>query len=100
MKKACFSFMGLIYFCTTLLAQTIQYSRQAFPTPFADGMQLVANVSGNHHLLCFTAKKQPAVYIFDAQLQLKEQKKIGSELKEECDVRLLPFDYFYLLYFH
>ncbi len=67
---------------------------------YPDAMQLVANVSGNHHLLCFTANKPPSLYIFDAQLQLRDQKEIAVRVKEDCDIRILPLADCYFLYIH
>ena len=68
--------------------------------PYADAMQLVANIEGHHHMVCFNANKAPVISIFDSQLQLLEQKEIDLKLKENSDLRLLPFKDFYFLYAH
>lgn len=83
-----------------LHAQKIQYSRQTFQTPYADAMQLVANVSGYHHVVCFSSGKKPSIYIFDAQLQLQEQKEVDFKLAQNCDIKIIPFNDYYLLYIH
>ena len=81
-------------------AQKIQYSKQTIASPFADVMQLVADVGGYHHLVCFTANKPTLVYIFDAQLQLEAQQQVDLRARENSDIRLVPFKNFYFLYIH
>jgi hypothetical protein len=100
MKKILLLYFVLISFFPQSYAQKIQYSRQTIASPFADVMQLVADVGGYHHLVCFTANKPTRVYIFDAQLQLKEQKQVDLRASENCDIRLIAFKNFYLLYIH
>lgn len=95
---------GLTFFFVWLFAgaaaQKIQYSRQTIPDPVADAMQIVADVDGSHHLLCFTAKKKPLLYIIDASLQGFTEHEIDVRLKENCDLRIVPFGKDYLLYLH
>lgn len=81
-------------------SQRIQYSRQTFPSPFADAVQMVGDVAGYHHVLCFTAGKKPLLYVFDRVMQSFTKTEINVKLKENCDVRTLPFRDYYLLYLH
>ncbi|MGB8190371.1 MAG: hypothetical protein WCF67_00570 [Chitinophagaceae bacterium] len=90
----------LLAFSHNSYSQKIEYSRRTFKTPYADAMQLVANVGGYHHVLCFTAGKAPTVNIFNAGLQLHARKEIDLKLKENCDLRLVQFKGFYFLYIH
>src|SRR5829696_4829722 len=100
MKRVCLLY-GLVLFCSLhASAQRIQYNRQTFRMVYADDMQLVTNIKGNHHLLCFNANKPPAINIFNEQLKLVGQKEIDLKLNENADVRLIPFHDFYLLYIH
>src|SRR5215204_5925417 len=98
MKKFCLLF-GLFFFLQAS-PQKIQYSRQTFSMMYSDDMQLMANVKGNHHVLCFTAGKKPAIHIFNEHLQLLGEKEIDLKLKENSDLRLIAFTDFYLLYIH
>jgi hypothetical protein len=101
MMKKIFLLAAILFCCKMFLhAQKIQYSRQTFQTPYADAMQLVANVSGYHHVVCFSSGKKPSIYIFDTQLQLQEQKEVDFKLTQNCDIRILKFSDFYLLYIH
>jgi hypothetical protein len=100
MKKARFLFSVFACMCITTYSQTIQYSRQTFQTPYADAMQMVANVGGYHHLLCFSANKVPSIYIFDAQLQLQGKVELSFKLEEASDIRIVPFKEHYYLYVH
>jgi hypothetical protein len=100
MKKVFLSYFVLIGFFAQCYAQKIQYSRQTIASPFADVMKLVADVGGYHHLVCFIANKPTQIYIFDAQLQLKEEKSVDLRAREDCDIRLVPFKNFYFLYIH
>ena len=99
-KKICFLLFAWSVMAIGATAQTIQYSRQTFRTPDADAMQLVANISGYHHVVCFTAGEKPLVYIFDTKLQLYLQKEIEYKLQENCDVKIIPFLDYYYLYLH
>jgi hypothetical protein len=98
MKKICL-LLSLFLFCAAG-AQKIQYSRGTFRSPYPDAVQLVANVDGFHHVVCFTANKKPAVYIFNPQMQYQAKEEVDTKLKENSDIQLLRFENFYLLYLH
>jgi len=100
MKKLCLLAGLFLFFCVNVYAQKIQYSRQTFGMMYSDDMQLVANIKGHHHVLCFNLNKKPAIYIFNEHLQLLAKKEIDRKLGSNADVRLIPFNDFYLLYVH
>src|SRR5215211_5016643 len=97
MKKHCLLCGLFLFFCLHTFAQKIQYSRQTFSMMYSDDMQLVANIKGNHHVLCFNLDKTPAIYVFNEHLQLLGKKEINRKVKGNADIRLIPFDDFYLL---
>lgn len=95
------AFILLFVFTVTIgFAQRIQYSRQTFRSPFADAVQVVADVAGYHHVLCLTAGKKPLLYVFDGMMQSFVKKEIELKLKTAYDVRTLKFNDYYLLYLH
>lgn len=98
--SAVFLFILAINAGTNVYAQTIQYSRQNFKAPYADAMQLVANVSGNHHILCFTQNEKITLYVYDNMLQLRFKKEVPVKLHEYDDINIIPFSDFYFLYVH
>ena len=84
----------------TMHGQKIQYSRQTVRSLTVDAMQLVANVRGNHHLLCFTANKKPKVYVFNRLLQLVSERELEIKVAQATDVRIVNFTGYYYLYLH
>lgn len=95
------AFILLFAFTVTVgFAQRIQYSRQTFRSPFADAVQVVADVDGYHHVLCLTAGKKPLLYVFDGMMQSVTKKEIDVKLQVACDVRTLVFKDYYFLYLH
>src|ERR671913_40495 len=100
MKKRCLFPALFLFFCVYASAQKIQYSRQTFSMMYSDDMQLVANIKGHHHVLCFNLNKKPAIYIFNEHLQLLAKKEIDRKFGNNADVRLIAFNDFYLVYVH
>lgn len=99
-RKLCCIGAALLMLWLHAYPQKIQYSRQNFRLPYSDGMQLVADISGFHHVLSFAVNQQPAIYIFDAQLQLHSKKVLQFTLRQSNDVKIIPFPGFYYLYIH
>lgn len=95
-----FFILPLSFVTTLVLGQKIQYSRQTFPSPYADAVQLIAGVKGTHHVVCFTANKKPLLYVFDAAMQTCIKKELDVKIRENCDVRTVSFGDHYLLYLH
>ncbi|MEO6733471.1 MAG: hypothetical protein ABIN01_19770 [Ferruginibacter sp.] len=81
-------------------AQRVEYSRQRFKLPYYDGMQLVSNIAGYHHLVFFTINQPPAIHVFDGQLQLQEKKNLPFILRQASDVSIIRFRNFFFLYLH
>src|SRR5829696_3349104 len=100
MKRHGLLFLFFFFHQLFVFGQKIQYSRQTFADPYADEMQMVTNIDGYHHVLCFRAKKKPQVFIFTPQLQLLDKIELPVTVKENADVRILPFRNYYLLYLH
>ena len=96
MKRAGLLLLSFYIGCAGF-AQKIQYSRQVVSTPRVDAMQLVTNVAGNHHLLTFRLGKNPKVFVFNKQLQLTAETEIEAKLKDNHDIRIIPFREYYFL---
>jgi len=85
--------------CNFTTAQNIQYSRHLVKDPQADGMQLVANVDGYHHLLSFNRGGKPVIDLFNQQLRYISRQEINITIHEKTKTSILPFKKHYLLYF-
>jgi len=91
----------LVAYCVlNSAAQKVQYSRHTAVVNYPDAIQLVANVSGHHHLLSFFGKHHPVIYIYDQKLQLVSQIKIPYLLPPDCEIKIVPFPGYYYLYMH
>ncbi len=92
--------MLVFIFCMPAYAQKIQYSRHTVKMPYADDVQLVPNINGNHHLLRLSVNKKPTVYVFNNQLQLQTEAIIDLKLQENLETRIVPFSDHYFFYTH
>src|SRR5215203_5591102 len=99
MKRLCL-FMAALFFLSGMLNAQIQYTKKNIVTPEADVMQLVANVGGAHHLLYFSTKHHPVIYVFNSLLQSCSKQEIDIKPRQSHDVDILQFKKYYLLYFH
>ncbi|MBL0269864.1 MAG: hypothetical protein IPP99_14635 [Chitinophagaceae bacterium] len=77
--------------CNFTTAQNIQYSRHLVKDPQADGMQLVANVDGYHHLLSFNRGGKPVIDLFNQQLRYISRQEIDITIHEKTKTSILPF---------
>lgn len=84
----------------TVSAQSLQYSRHLVRHPNADGMQLVTNVEGYHHLISCSRDEKPLINIFNRQLGFISRQEINISIQEKTKISLLPFKNYYLLYFN
>lgn len=102
MNKSLLLLFLLLFFCgSDAASQRIQYSRQTVvPDHMPNRTELVANVAGNHHLICFANGRKPEIFVFDAELRLQVKKELPYTLKPNCEIQLLPFNGFYYLYLH
>lgn len=100
MKKYWLAAVLLLLFSTLVSAQKIQYSHGSIKTPGKGYVRLVANINGLHHLLYFPPESKPVISVFDAQLQLQAKTEINFNIPQECDIKLLQFKDYYLLYAH
>jgi len=88
----------LTFFCTISFGQTINYTNQQLPVKYGDEVQLVANISGSHHLLVLPYRGTPLLYIYDAMLNLRYKKVLPIKLLATDDVRIISYkDFYYLL---
>lgn len=92
----------LLIFCCLAFqfakSQRIQYSRHLAKDPQADGMQLVADIDGFHHLLSFSKAGKPEIYLFSPQLRYLSSHTIDIIIHERSRTSILPFKNHYLLY--
>ncbi len=101
MRKLYNYFVGvLLVMFLPAASQKIQYSRQAAIVNFPDAIQLVSNISGQHHLLGLAFKKMPAIYVFDQQLRFTTKKVLPLKLATNAEIKVVPFSNFYYLYTH
>ncbi len=91
----------LLSFCTTkLYAQNtlkLDYTRQNTFVSNSDKIELAANIAGNHHLLSFTYKEDPVIFIFDNELGFQRKINIPFKFPEKSEVRITAFAQFYYL---
>lgn len=85
---------------TNIAAQSLQYSRHLVRHPNADGMQLVANVDGYHHLISCSRDEKPVIDIFNQQLGFISRQEINITIQEKTKISVLQFKKHYLLYFN
>lgn len=83
-----------------LSGQALQYSRHLVRHPNADGMQLVADVDGTHHLISCSRGEKPVIDIFNRQLGYISRKEIEITIHEKTKISVLSFKKYYLLYFN
>lgn len=88
----------LFFFINKATAQTVQYSRENVFVNQPDDLQLVANIAGNHHMLCFNKDEEPEIFVFSAELKFKQKTSIPYKLSEKADIRITPFKEFYYLF--
>ena len=81
-------------------AQKIEYCSENVFTDYPDRLQLVANISGNHHLLSIKNKAEPVIFIFDKDLDYKGKVTLPYNFPERADLRVLTFDDRYYVYIH
>ena len=63
-------------------------------------VQLVSDVSSNHHMLLLRPDRTPLLYIYDESLKLIDKKIIPVSTSNNCDVQILPFKDHYFFYTH
>jgi len=97
MKGGLIFILGLFSF--SLYGQRIQYSHQSVRPGVDDAMKLVADVDGYHHLLFFSDRKEPLIYIFDSNLNLYKKIGLAVSLRKISDVKIVSFRKKYLLYY-
>lgn len=90
----------VVLFSFLAKGQTFRYSDEVEKTTDDDLVQLVANVSGYHHLLRFPVNDKPRICIFDSRLKWYTTLQLEEKVKENTDVRIIPFSDHYLLYLH
>lgn len=100
MKEALLAVVVGVVFCLGASGQTFKYSQEVKGVVGADVVQLVANVSGFHHLLFFTAKEKPKLFLFDSRLKLFANFQLDAMVKDGSDIRIVSFGNYYLLYIH
>jgi len=88
----------LIFFISKTSAQTVQYSRENVFVNQPDDLQLVANIAGNHHMLCFNKSEEPALFVFSGELKFKQKISVPYKLSEKAGIRIIPFKDFYYLF--
>jgi hypothetical protein len=87
-------------YINTAAAQTIQYSSENIFSNYPDNLQMVANIAGNHHLLCFTSKENPEIFIFSQELKFQSKIRLPFKFPEKSELRIIPFADFYYVYVH
>lgn len=100
MKKYRLLSILLIWCCIVASAQKVQYSKGSIKIPGKGSVRLVANVKGLHHLLYFPPQSKPVISVFDEQLQLQAKTEIDLKIPRDCDIKLIQFKDYYLLYAH
>lgn len=93
-------FILFFFCCTVVSAQKIQYSKGSVKEPGTGFIRLIAGLSGHHHLIHFTANKKPVIHIFNERLTLDSTITLNFKLPESCDVKLIQFHDYYILYTH
>lgn len=87
-------------FCKITNAQNIEYSSQNVFIDNPDNMQLVANVGGNQHLLCFTEKEHPVIFIFDKNLVFLSKISLPLKFPERPEMQIIPLSNCYYVSIH
>lgn len=90
----------VVLFSFLAKGQTFRYSDEVEKATDDDLVQLVANVSGYHHLLRFPVNEKPRICVFDSRLKWSTTLQLREKVKENTDVRIIPFSDHYLLYLH
>ncbi len=90
----------LLCFNQNSIAQKIAYSNENVFVNYPDNLQLIANIGGNHHLISFTVKENPVIFIFDHTLSFKTTITIPIKFPDKSDMRIIPLENFYYLYIH
>jgi len=96
---ACFLIIALSSF-SLAMAQTTQYSRQTFTPSQYDDIKLVADISGNHHMLSFALGRKTVIHVFDEKLQLMSEKEFDYKFSREASISTISFNNYYLLSIH
>lgn len=81
-------------------AQKIEYSSENVFTNYPDRLQLIGNISGNHHLLSIVYNEEPVIFIFDEHLDHLGKVNIPYKFPEKAEIRIVPFDDYYYFYIH
>jgi hypothetical protein len=93
-------FLCVIACRTVGYSQTIEYSKQNTKAPYSDFIQLVPNIDGKHHLLCFAKNKKVTLFVYNSQLQLESNDQLQLPWQEFQDINIIPFSNFYYVYLH
>ena len=101
-KKKLFLFIYIVLQCSAsyIEAKTIRYSRDNIYINNPDDLQLVANISGRHHLISFSKNEKPELHIFNAQLDLINTIKLPFTFPEFAELRIIPFNTYYYVSIH
>lgn len=101
-KKKLFLFIYFVlqFSASYITAQTIRYSRDNIYINNPDDLQLVANVSGRHHLISFSKNEKPQLHIFNAQLNLINTIELPFIFPELAELRIIPFNTYYYVSIH
>ncbi|MFT3844949.1 MAG: hypothetical protein QM725_07855 [Lacibacter sp.] len=100
MKKDVLLLLFMMFSCAIISAQKIQYSKGSIKIPGNGYLRLMADVNGFHHLVHLPANGKPVISVFDQELHLYAKTEIDLKLNQDCDVSLVQFKDYYLLYVH
>lgn len=81
-------------------AQNIEYSSENVFIDNPDNMQLVANVAGNQHIVCFTGRERPVIFIFDKKLVFLSKVILPMKYPERPEMQIIPLPDYYYIYIH
>lgn len=82
-----------------LVAQRIQYSDKNVFINYPSHLQLIS-VGSKYHLVNFIQKENPALFIYNNNLELEQSIKIPFKFIDRSSVQIIPFVDFYYVYVH
>jgi hypothetical protein len=81
-------------------AQKASYTHQTIRLRQTDELQLIANVSGMHHVLVFRINQKPLLHVYDQSLKLYWVHEIADLIPEKSDIQLVRLKDYYFLFTH
>ncbi len=87
----------VLCFINSAAAQVVRYCRENALIVNADDLQVVPDVSGNHHLLSFTRNEYPKAFVYNNKLELMGVVTLPFNYADRMQYRIIPFSNYYYI---